>query len=794
MLLGYLGACVSAWAEEPKPDMRLVIDISGSMKKTDPENLRIPASKLLLNLAKDETQFGVWTFGQYVNMLVPHKPVEPAWRENALNRVEQINSVALFTNIGEALAKASLNQTEPDPQWDRTIVLLSDGMVDISKNDAVNQVEQQRILTELIPQLKRAGFKIHSVALSEAADTSFLKQIALETNGKFTLARTADDLMSVFVQASDQVNKPEQVPLEGNEFKIDAAVQEFTALIFRKAGSEPTLLYSPSKQAISVRKKPKNIAWFSDKRYDLITVKNPKPGTWRVKADMDPDNRVTVVTDLSLVLEGLPHNLIEGEKVTMSTHLSEKGQPVDNPNFLSLMDITFSQETSTGDQFAGKLSHDKRGNPKVPEKGIYTAKLGRTLTEGEHLFEVFVDGKTFQRKRTQRVTVHRDVINVNQGVTQRNGEEHKFLLIQPKAALIDPEQISLLAQLKGPAGEKVIQDAVINDDGKWQIDVPQFERAGVYEALVKVSGVSANGLPFEIIQGPYEIDYTPVGIESLPDLESLAEEFQEESLDIPAIDEPEPEPEALSIEEQLAQEIAAAPPENPQPERLIEDVSSESAEETSGQEEGAAEEEGLSLPILLGAVVLGNLLLIGGGLFIYRKTVKKEQAQREEVEEEITRMQKQRTETKTESPSDASSETQPQPVVAAEAVEAIEATDTASDFFDDDEATTIKSDVPDEEKTVAQPSPPAAAQAEPEPEPIPEEENQAYVNQAAPLEIEDDELIEVDDFDDFDEDGIGDLDDMLSEQEQGLGDLDGEEEDPETFAKDEFMLDNPDQK
>ena len=68
------------------------------------------------------------------------------------------------------------------------------------------------------------------------------------------------------------------------------------------------------------------------------------------------------------------------------------------------------------------------------------------------------------------------------------------------------------------------------------------------------------------------------------------------------------------------------------------------------------------------------------------------------------------------------------------------------------------------------------------------------MNQAAPLEIEDDELIEVDDFDDFDEDGIGDLDDMLSEQEQGLGDLDGEEEDPETFAKDEFMLDNPDQK
>ncbi|MDX1695891.1 MAG: vWA domain-containing protein, partial [Ketobacteraceae bacterium] len=303
-------------AAEPKTDMRLVIDISGSMKKTDPENLRIPASKLLLNLAKEGTQFGVWTFGQYVNMLVPHKEVTPAWRENALNRVELINSVALYTNIGEALEKASLNQTEKDPEWDRTIVLLSDGMVDISKSEAVNRKERERIMNTVVPRLKQAGFKIHSVALSDDADTAFLKELAVQTNGTFSVAQSADDLMSVFVQASDKVNKPEQVPLKGNRFQIDAAVQEFTALIFRKPGSSPTELFSPDNQQITVGKKPGNVAWFSDSRYDLITVKNPAPGEWRVKAAMDPDNRVTVVTDLSLVMEGLPDNLIEGERVT----------------------------------------------------------------------------------------------------------------------------------------------------------------------------------------------------------------------------------------------------------------------------------------------------------------------------------------------------------------------------------------------------------------------------------------------------------------------------------------------
>lgn len=752
------------------PDMRLVIDISGSMKKTDPENLRIPASKLLLNLAKDDTQFGVWTFGQYVNMLVPHKPVTPAWRENALQQVDLINSVALYTNIGEALEKASLNQTEPDPAWDRTIVLLSDGMVDISKNPQENEAEQARIHNEVIPRLKKAGFKIHSVALSDDADTDFLKEIAVKTNGYFSKAQTADDLMAVFVQASDQANKPEQVPLEGNRFQIDSAVEEFTALIFRKPGSSPTELYTPSNEKLTVTRKGNNVSWFNDTRYDLITVRNPQAGEWRVKAAMDPDNRVTVVTDLSMVMEGLPDNLIEGERVTMKMHLNQDGEIIKNPDFLSLMDITFSQDSSNGERFEGKLSHGKAGQPKVPGDGIYSAKLGRTLVEGEHLFEVFVDGKTFQRKRTQRVTVHRDVLNVARNFTTNElGEELKYLLIKPKAALIDPEKIDLLAQIKGPTGEKVIQEASYNQAGEWQIDVPMFEEPGVYDVLIKVTGVSANGLPFELIQGPYDVDYTPVGVveESLPDLEEMAEEFVEEDLEVPSLDEPVAEP----AEDKLVDQ---------EPELLIEDVAEASedqaapiVEDTTGLE---AEDDGLSMPIMIAVIALSNLLLIGGGWFIYRKTVSKEEQERETVEEEITRLQQQRTEM---------TKTKPQ-----NPPEAAQADDAEPDFAadsDDEEATVVKASDPGDEPTVAQPMAPQA-DAKPEPEePIPEEENQAYVNQAAPLEIEDDEMIEVDDFDDFDEEGIGDLDDMLSEQEE-------EPEKKEQFTDDEYSLDNPEDK
>lgn len=53
-------------------DIRVVVDISGSMKLNDPDNLRRPAVRLLAGLLPDGTGVGLWTFGREVNMLVPH--------------------------------------------------------------------------------------------------------------------------------------------------------------------------------------------------------------------------------------------------------------------------------------------------------------------------------------------------------------------------------------------------------------------------------------------------------------------------------------------------------------------------------------------------------------------------------------------------------------------------------------------------------------------------------------------------------------------------------------------------
>src|SRR5690606_29922432 len=124
------------------------------------------------------------------------------------------------------------------------------------------------------------------------------KTLALQTQGSLMVAKTADDLLKVFVDASDKVNLPEQIPLEGDSFTIDDSVKEFTALIFRKSDMKETRLKAPDGAEYSLAKGSRNRSWFAEKEHGLITVHSSVPARWQFASDPHPSSRVTVVADL----------------------------------------------------------------------------------------------------------------------------------------------------------------------------------------------------------------------------------------------------------------------------------------------------------------------------------------------------------------------------------------------------------------------------------------------------------------------------------------------------------------
>ena len=171
LIIAFSSGSQLLYAEEtvdpPANDVRVLIDVSGSMKQTDPQNLRVAALKLINGLIPNGSRAGVWTFGRYVDMTVKWGKVDDAWRKQADLGADKIHSNALLTNIESALARARVGWEKPDAKTRRILLLLTDGKVDVSSDPIKNEKSRAKVLTESLSSFKSAAAQIHTIALRQ---------------------------------------------------------------------------------------------------------------------------------------------------------------------------------------------------------------------------------------------------------------------------------------------------------------------------------------------------------------------------------------------------------------------------------------------------------------------------------------------------------------------------------------------------------------------------------------------------------------------------------------------------
>ncbi|WP_417531876.1 VWA domain-containing protein [Marinobacter lipolyticus] len=380
-------------------DVRIIVDISGSMKDNDPDNLRQPAVRLLARMLPENAYAGLWTFGQYVNMLVPRDRVDENWRERMISRSSEINSVALRTNLGKAIEVASDDYYTDGDLTHTDFILLTDGKVDISDVEQVNQAERERILGPLLDELVAKGATFHTVALSGEADVEFLRTLATETGGSYSVAPSAEALNRAFLNALNAAVPQEQVPIEGNRFRVDSAVREFTALIFWGEGetsdTRELLLSDPEGKTARVDQPGSSMKWARESGYDLITVTDPRAGEWRLDGQLGEGSRVTVVSDLRMVVSPLPLVFSEDEPLQLQIGFFEDQVRLTDQGFLDVMEVRVTIASEDGRSGTKVLSREQ-----PPEDGIYQDVVERLPSAGEYVIDVVADGKTFSRKFT----------------------------------------------------------------------------------------------------------------------------------------------------------------------------------------------------------------------------------------------------------------------------------------------------------------------------------------------------------------------------------------------------------
>lgn len=389
----------SAQAQTP-PELHVLIDVSGSMRQTDPTNLRRPALRLLGDLLPPDARIGVWFFGDRITPILPTQAASDQTKVRVRNSAGKIRSNEPFTDIPAALEAAA---TGWGNDTDRNVLLLSDGMVDISKDKAINAQAQARLLTDIVPRLQAAHIRVHTVALSKDADSKLLAEIADRTGGIFVAADSAAALQRAFLKIFEAAAPRDGLPLVDNKFMVDKSVKELTILAFRDKADTPNSLKTPDGTLIDEKSSHALPTWRWDASggRDLITIEQPPPGEWQIIGAKDPDNRALIITDLKLNVTTIPTRVYPGEKINSSLQLTNHDVPVTQPKLTQVIKAVIQERRGT-EVIQSIPLNDVGADPDiVGGDGKFDFQLNMIDPAGIYSLVATAESPTFQRSWRQ---------------------------------------------------------------------------------------------------------------------------------------------------------------------------------------------------------------------------------------------------------------------------------------------------------------------------------------------------------------------------------------------------------
>lgn len=392
-------------------DIVILIDCSGSMKKTDPQSYRKPAAKLFISLLGEKDRIGIIGFGESAKVLATLTENTKKNRGSLFNAVNKITSKEFSTNITDAVRKG-FEELKTSDKKNRIIILMSDGKLALGSEEKDKEAFSE--LSKLLPELTKSGVRLYSIAFTEMSDIKLLEDMAKVTGGFFRLAKTDKDLHVIFTSIFEKIKSPDSIPIEDNAFNIDKDIKEAILLISKQPGTS-TILIDPSKSKHTPSKYGKNIQWYETKVFDMITIKEPSIGKWKVKLSTKEGNKVFVITNLSLKSSFDKGFVNKGERVIIDAWLEKDDGIISEKDVLE--HISFSGDVMTPDGQTAKIGFTK-------SNGKYISEFIVNIT-GEYSVKIIAEGKTFKREKVL-----------------------EFKVVEPPPAKIEEKQVEKKAPLQ----------------------------------------------------------------------------------------------------------------------------------------------------------------------------------------------------------------------------------------------------------------------------------------------------------------------------------------------------------
>lgn len=402
----------AATARRMPLDAVMLMDDSGSMRKTDPLKLRFSALSLFIRLLSDDDAVGILRFdGEASTLAALHPLGDDAHRPRLDDLLARFSTHGAYTNIyaGLKLALEEMQQRGREVP-EKAVILISDGLMDVNPAAGASNEESLRTLRDtLLPAYREAHVKIVTLALSPAADRALLEEIAATTQGHFFYAPQAQALSQAVYSIFDRLKQPEMIPVIGQRLAIDPSVKEATFFVITDGAQADVTLVRPDGAKIDKKRREAAVKWYVGKDYVLVTIQEPLAGEWRVEMAQPRPIRVAVITDLQLEVELDRPSYVAEQPVQISARLVAEGTA--SSGALPLEELLFIAEVTPPGASAGRrLSLIPQGATTVGDTSPASAAsvLGQWRTtrymppseSGEYRGRVIAQAPTFSREKS----------------------------------------------------------------------------------------------------------------------------------------------------------------------------------------------------------------------------------------------------------------------------------------------------------------------------------------------------------------------------------------------------------
>ncbi|MEH7158365.1 vWA domain-containing protein [Neobacillus drentensis] len=392
----------------------LVVDVSNSMKSSDPMNISSEAMKMFI----DMTSFNGDKIGviAYADAVMREKAIvkirsnqDKQDLKDFIDSLEKYTYTDLSAGVKEAV---KVLDSSHEQDYDPLIVLLADGNNELDPNKTRTLEEANSDLEMAIAAAQGKGYPIYTIGLNADGklNKTVLTDVANRTNGKFFEASSADQLPGILSEIFANHLKLKIVPLDqivGNgqfqDINLHVPNENVLEANISMISSKPVevKLINPSGQELEI---PSNQVLFSkSKSYSMVKLLQPEQGDWKLRVkgvDKDKiDMNLVFNYDLQLKLDPLTkQSYYAGDTLKIGAFFEDNDTAISDKLIYKSMKATL---------YVKDLDNDK-----VTEVALNSGIqgfTGQTKLGNASAYEVVVkaeDSSFFRETTPQKITVH----------------------------------------------------------------------------------------------------------------------------------------------------------------------------------------------------------------------------------------------------------------------------------------------------------------------------------------------------------------------------------------------------